>query len=451
MKYIKDSNRKVNIIGAGLAGSEAAWQLAERGIEVCLYEMRPNKKSPAHTTDYFGELVCSNSLRAAGLGNAVGLLKEEMRMHNSLIMQAADKHRIPAGGALAVDREGFGREITEKICNHSNIEVIRKEVTSLNDFLNSDNLLIIAAGPLASEDLSREISKLIDDNCLHFHDAVAPIVDAGTIDFDIAFYGSRYGRGDTAEGDYINCPMDKEQYLQFYHQLVEAETVPLKNFEKEKDFSGCMPIESMAKKGIDTIRFGPLKPVGIKNPHKDDREEYAIVQLRQDNAAGTMFNIVGFQTRLTWPEQKRVFRLISGLENAEFLRLGVMHRNTFIDSSKLTDKKLYLKKNSNIYFAGQITGVEGYIESAACGLAVGINVARRILHQEQLIWPETTALGGLLNYITTPNGSFQPMNVTFGLIAPLGIKVRKKREKNEMIAKRALEDMTEFIKEKSVN
>ena len=448
---MKDLNRKVNIIGAGLAGSEAAWQLAERGISVCLYEMRPTKKSPAHTTDYFGELVCSNSLRAAGLGNAVGLLKEEMRMHNSLIMQAADKHRIPAGGALAVDREGFGKEITDKICNHPNIEVIREEVTDLKEFLNSDDLLIIAAGPLASEGISEEIAKLIDEEYLHFHDAVAPIVDGNTIDFDVAFRGSRYDRGDNPEGDYINCPMDKEQYLKFYHQLIEAETVPLKKFEKEKDFSGCMPIESMAKKGIDTIRFGPLKPVGIKNPHKDDREEYAIVQLRQDNAAGTMFNIVGFQTRLTWPEQKRVFRLIPGLENAEFLRLGVMHRNTFINSTKLTDRKLNLKKNPNVYFAGQITGVEGYIESAACGMAVGINAARKILNEEQLVWPETTALGGLLNYITTPNGSFQPMNVTFGLIAPLGMKVRKKREKNELIAKRALEDMAKFIEDKSIN
>ena len=448
---MKDNLKYVNIIGAGLAGSEAAWQLAERGIKVRLFEMRPEKSSPAHTTEYFGELVCSNSLRAAGLGNAVGLLKEEMRMHNSLIMKAADKHRIPAGGALAVDREGFGKEITDTLCNHPNIEVIIGEVTDLSDFLNSDDLLIIAAGPLASDAVSAEIAQLIEEEYLHFHDAVAPIVDGSTINFDVAFRGSRYDRGDNPEGDYINCPMDKEQYLHFYHELVAAETVPLKKFEKEKDFSGCMPIESMAKKGIDTIRFGPLKPVGIKNPHKDNREEYAIVQLRQDNAAGTMFNIVGFQTRLTWPEQKRVFRLIPGLENAEFLRLGVMHRNTFINSTKLTDKKLYLKENPNVYFAGQITGVEGYIESAACGMAVGINAARRIKGAEQLIWPETTALGGLMNYITTPNGSFQPMNVTFGLIAPLGIKVRKKREKNEMIAQRALADMADFIAENQIN
>lgn len=442
---------EVNVIGAGLAGSEAAWQLAERGYVVNLFEMRPQTNTPAHTTGYFGELVCSNSLRAAGLGNAVGLLKEEMRMHNSLIMAAADKHRIPAGGALAVDREGFCKEITEILCNHPKVNVVREEVTDLTNLLNSGNVLIIAAGPLASPALSKSISSLIDEEYLHFHDAVAPIVDGDTINFDIAFRGSRYERGDNPLGDYINCPMDKEQYLRFYRELVEAETVPLKNFEKEKDFSGCMPIESMAKKGLDTIRFGPLKPVGIKNPHKDGKEEYAIVQLRQDNAAGTMFNIVGFQTRLTWPEQKRVFRLIPGLENAEFLRLGVMHRNTFINSSKLTDKRLYLKKNTNVYFAGQITGVEGYIESAACGMAVGINAARKLSQEQELIWPLTTALGGLLNYITTPNGNFQPMNVTFGLIEPLGMKVRKKREKNEMIAKRALDDMAKFIAENKIN
>lgn len=447
------NNRKqiVNIIGAGLAGSEAAWQLAERGVKVRLYEMRPHKYSPAHSTDYFGELVCSNSLRAAGLTNAVGLLKEEMRRQNSLIMRAADKHRLPAGGALAVDREGFGREITESICAHPNIEVIREEVTDLSPFLASDDLLIIAAGPLAGDGIAEEIAKLTADEYLHFHDAVAPIVDGSTIDFDIAFRGSRYERGDNPEGDYINCPMDKEQYLRFYRELVAADTVPLKDFEREKDFSGCMPIESMAKKGVDTIRFGPLKPVGVKNPHREGREEYAIVQLRQDNAVGTMFNMVGFQTRLTWGEQRRVFRLIPGLERAEFLRLGVMHRNTFINSTKLIDKNLYLKKNSNVYFAGQITGVEGYIESAACGMAVGINAARRLQEKAPLQWPLTTALGGLLNYITTPSGNFQPMNVTFGLIAPLGVKVRKKREKNQMLAERALADLDKFIAENKIN
>lgn len=448
---MENNKQRVNIIGAGLAGSEAAWQLAQRGIAVRLFEMRPQKSTAAHTTEYFGELVCSNSLRAAGLGNAVGLLKEEMRMHNSLIMAAADKHRIPAGGALAVDRDGFGREITEAVCNHPNIEVIRKEVTDLSELLASGEILIVAAGPLASDGLSGAVAELIDEEYLHFHDAVAPIIDGGTIDFDIAFRGSRYDRGDNPDGDYINCPMDKEEYLRFYEALVTAATVPLKNFEKEKDFSGCMPIESMAKKGVDTIRFGPLKPVGIKNPHKDDREDYAVVQLRQDNAAGTMFNIVGFQTRLTWPEQKRVFRMIPGLANAEFLRLGVMHRNTFINSSKLTDKRLFLKKNPNVYFAGQITGVEGYIESAACGMAVGICAAKKLQGAEQPVWPLTTALGGLLNYITTPNGSFQPMNVTFGLIEPLGVKVRKKREKNEMIAKRAISDMAEFIEKNKIN
>ncbi len=435
----------VNIIGAGLAGSEAAWQLAERGIPVRLYEMRPQKFPPAHQTPYFGELVCSNSLRAARVSNAVGLLKEEMRRHHSLIMQAADRHRIPAGVALAVDREGFSKEITEALCGHPQITVIHQEVTDLDDLLAEKAPLIIAAGPLAGEKLSESVSRLIQEDYLHFHDAVAPIVDGETIDFSIAFRGSRYDRGDDPEGDYVNCPMNREEYLRFYQELVTAETVPLKNFEKEKDFDGCMPIESMAKKGVDTIRFGPLKPVGIHNPRQEGRESYAIVQLRQDDAAGTMFNLVGFQTRLTWPEQKRVFRLIPGLEHAEFLRLGVMHRNTFINSGHLTHPHLYLKKNERIFFAGQITGVEGYIESAASGMAVGINVARRLLGKSLLVWPLTTALGGLMRYITTPAADFQPMNVTFGLIAPLEQKVRKKREKNQLLAKRALLDLDIFL------
>ena len=447
---------KVHVIGAGLAGSEAAWQIAQAGIPVCLYEMRPGKMPPAHHTPYFGELVCSNSLRAAGLGNAVGLLKEEMRRHHSLIMACADQYRVPAGGALAVDRLGFSKAITTKIKEHPNITVIEREITDLQEILTDpEQICVIASGPLTSEALAAEILRLTEKEYLHFHDAVAPIVDGNTIDFSIAFRGSRYDRGDLPEGDYINCPMNQEEYLRFYHALIAAETVPLHQFGQEKDFSGCMPIESMAKKGVDTIRFGPLKPVGIINPHlkltpeeetkRFAREPYAVVQLRQDNAAGTMFNMVGFQTRLTWGEQKRVFRMIPGLAEAEFLRFGVMHRNTFINSPVLLDARLFLKKQPQIYFAGQITGVEGYMESAACGLAVGINVARRLQQKEQVVWPPTTALGGLLQYITTPNPNFQPMNVTFGLMEGLGYKVRKKKEKNELLAKRSLEDLAAFM------
>ena len=449
-------NPIIHIIGAGLAGSEAAWQAAQAGCRVRLYEMRPDKTTPVHQTPYFGELVCSNSLRAAGTGNAVGLLKEEMRRHGSLIMACADQHRVPAGGALAVDRLGFCQAVTEAICQHPNITVVKEEVTSLEPWQESGDPLIIASGPLTSDGLAAEIAKLTKEEYLHFHDAVAPIVDMSTINMNIAFRASRYGRGELEAGDYINCPMNKEQYLSFYQALVEAETVPLHDFETEKEFSGCMPIETMAKKGLDTIRFGPLKPVGLTDPHQvpDEngrvREAYAVVQLRQDNAAGTMYNIVGFQTRLTWPEQRRVFRLIPGLEQAEFMRYGVMHRNTYIQSPKLLSKGLSMQDRPNIYFAGQITGVEGYIESAACGMAAGINCARATQEQKPLVWPATTALGGLLRYITTPNADFQPMNVTFGLIEGLGIKVRKKREKNELLAKRSLEDLDAFFAEQEL-
>lgn len=439
--------KRVNIIGAGLAGAEAAFQVAEAGISVRLFEMRPVKSSPVHHTPYFGELVCSNSLRAAGVENAVGLLKEEMRRQNSLIMACADEHRLPAGGALAVDREGFAKAITEKVSNHPNVEVIYEEVTNFDHLYNEEEILIIAAGPLASDALADEIQKLIGDDYLHFHDAVAPIVAAETIDMSVAYRASRYDKGENPDGDYLNCPMDKEQYLKFYHELVAASLVPLKDFEAEKHFDGCMPVESMARSGVDTIRFGPLKPVGLPNPHKDNREEYAVVQLRQDNASGTMYNIVGFQTRLTWGEQKRVFQLIPALENAEFLRFGVMHRNTFINSTKLLNRDLSLKSEPNIYFAGQITGVEGYVESAAAGLAVGINAARKVLGKDALIYPTTTAIGGLISYVTTPIYNFQPMNVTMGLIDALGMKIRKKKEKNALIAKRSFEDLSAFLAE----
>jgi methylenetetrahydrofolate--tRNA-(uracil-5-)-methyltransferase len=430
--------KTIKIIGAGLAGSEAAWQAAEAGCQVRLFEMRPAAASPVHKTPYFAELVCSNSLRAASVTNAVGLLKEEMRRQGSLIMRCADACRVPAGGALAVDREGFARAVTEVVTIHPNIEVVYGEVTSLDGLLNNDELLIVAAGPLLSDALAQDLQARLGAEYLHFHDAVAPIVDGSTIDMSKAYWRSRYDKGESERGDYINCPMNKAEYLRFYSELIAAERVPLHDFEQEKDFEGCMPIESMARRGEDTMRFGPMKPVGLPNPHDDGREAYAVVQLRQDNAAATMFNLVGFQTRLTWGEQKRVFRLIPGLEQAEFLRYGVMHRNSFINSPELLKPELCLRSDERIYFAGQITGVEGYVESAACGLAVGLNAARAAHGEVPFIWSSQTALGGLLAYLQTPNHDFQPMNVTFGLIDPLGYKVRGKQLKNTKLAERSL-------------
>lgn len=435
--------KKINVIGAGLAGAEAAWQAARLGLEVELYEMRPQQSTPAHQTGYFGELVCSNSLRAAGLGNAVGLLKEEMRRQGSLIMACADEHRVPAGGALAVDREGFSRAITERILNRPGIAVHYEEVRSLKPLLGEDSLVIVAAGPLLAGALAKELLGLLGEEYLHFHDAVAPIVDGATVDMSKAYWGSRYGKGERAEGDYLNCPMEREEYLRFYEALVTAERAPLHEFEQEKDFEGCMPLESMARRGEDTIRFGPLKPVGLGNPHKEGREPYAVLQLRQDNAAASMFNLVGCQTRLTWGEQQRVFRLIPGLERAEFLRFGVMHRNSFINAPRLLRPELCLKNDRRIYFAGQICGVEGYVESAACGMAAGINAGRAAAGEEPFFWSRQTALGGLLNWLQTPNPNFQPMNVTFGLIEPLGYKVRGKHNKNLQLAERALNWLAE--------
>lgn len=441
--------KNIKIVGAGLAGAEAAWQAANAGCSVQLYEMRPKRRSPAHQTDYFAELVCSNSLRAAGLSNAVGLLKEEMRRQDSLIMACADACRVPAGGALAVDRDGFGRMVTEKIMAHPAIEVHYDEVTNLEPLLADGSLVIVAAGPLLDGALAEDFRQRFgqeNGDYLHFHDAVAPIVDGATIDMDKVYWASRYDKGVAPgeRGDYLNCPMDKQQYERFYQELLAAELVPLHDFEQEKDFEGCMPIESMARRGRDTIRFGPLKPVGLPNPHDHGREPYAAVQLRQDNAAATMFNLVGFQTRLTWGEQKRVFRLIPGLEQAEFLRFGVMHRNSFINAPRLLRPELCLKTDERIYFAGQITGVEGYVESAACGLAAGRNAARAALGLPPLSWSRQTALGGLLGWLQTPNENFQPMNVTFGLIEPLGYKVRGKQNKNLQIAQRALAVLAEM-------
>lgn len=419
---------KVNVIGAGLAGCEAAWQIAIRGIEVNLYEMKPNKKSPAHHSEYFAELVCSNSLRSDDLTNAVGLLKEEMRILNSIIMECADKNRVPAGGALAVDRDGFSEEVTNKIRNNKNINIINKEVTSFDDIEDCE-YNIIATGPLTSDDFSKFLNSVIDKDYLYFHDAAAPIVHYESIDMNKAFKAARYGKG---SDDYINCPMTKEEYLNFYNELINAQVVPLKEFETEVVFEGCMPVEIMAKRGVDTLRFGPLKPVGIIDP-KTNCEPYANIQLRQDNKEGTLFNIVGFQTHLKWGEQQRVFRLITGLENVEFMRYGVMHRNTFINSPVLLDGTYKLKKEINdkkIYFAGQITGVEGYLESSASGFISGLSLANEILGKEKIVFPQETAIGALAIYISEFNGkNFQPMNVNFGIIKSLPKKIKNKRER----------------------
>ena len=429
---------KVIIIGAGLAGSEAAWQIAQRGIDVDLYEMRPKVSTPAHHTENFAELVCSNSLRGAGLENAVGLLKEEMRQMDSLIMEAADANRVPAGGALAVDREGFSKYITEKIINHPRINIINEEVKQI---IETDSPMIIASGPLTSDLLSKEIAKLTGQEYLYFYDAAAPIVVYESLNMDRAYKASRYGKGDA---DYINCPMNKEEYELFWNELVNAERTATKDFEKAIFYEGCMPVEEMASRGIDTLRYGPLKPVGLEHPVTGEKP-YAVVQLRQDNYAASLYNIVGFQTHLKWPEQKRVFGLIPGLDTAEFVRYGVMHRNTFINSPMVLSPTLQLKSNAKIFFAGQMTGVEGYIESASGGLIAGINAARLVEEKEPVVFPEDTAHGALCHYITQAESKkFQPMNVNFGLLPPLGERIRDKKEKNRTIAMRALASLQKF-------
>ncbi|MEN8904546.1 MAG: methylenetetrahydrofolate--tRNA-(uracil(54)-C(5))-methyltransferase (FADH(2)-oxidizing) TrmFO [Clostridiales bacterium] len=421
----------INVIGAGLAGIEAAWQIAKRGIHVRLYEMKPKKYSPAHKNDYFAELVCSNSFRANNIENAVGLLKEEMRFLDSIIIKCADMTSVPAGGALAVDREKFSKLVTKEIMENKNIEIIIDEIKSIP----KDSITIIATGPLTSDDLSKEIINYLGKDYLHFFDAAAPIVSFDSINMNIAFKASRYGRG---TADYINCPMDREQYLNFYEELKNAELAPVKDFEDKKIFEGCMPIESMAKRGIDTMRFGPLKPVGIEKPGLD-KKFYAVVQLRQDNSEGSMFNLVGFQTHLKWSEQNRIFKIIPGLEKAEFIRYGVMHRNTYINSPMLLDSTYNLKDNSKIFFAGQITGVEGYVESASSGLIAGINAANLIFDKEKIFFTNETAIGSLVNYISDSSiRNFQPMNVNFGIMKKLDFRVKNKKEKNSIIAKRAL-------------
>ena len=423
------------VIGAGLAGTEAAWQLANRGIKVKLYEMKPVKKTPAHHADTMAELVCSNSLRSDRLSNAVGLLKEEMRLFSSLIMEAADKTRVPAGGALAVDRVSFSEYVDEKIRNHPNIEVISEEITRIPD----DEPVIVATGPLTSEALAEDIAALPGIGTLNFYDAAAPIVTFESIDQEKVFRMSRYERGD----DYLNCPMDEETYNRFVDALITAETAEVHGFEETSVFEGCMPIESMAKRGRMVPAFGPMKPVGLKDPHTG-KEPFAVVQLRQDDANATLYNIVGFQTRLTFPEQKRVFGLIPGLENAAFARYGVMHRNTFINSPGFLNAHFEMINRKKCYFAGQMTGVEGYVESAASGLLCGISLANDLLGKGTFELPGFTAMGAMGRYVSTPNRHFQPMNCSFGLIDPLPLqpgqkKIRNKAERYEAISARSLE------------
>lgn len=429
----------VHVIGAGLAGCEAVIQLTRHGIPVILHEMRPVKSDEAHKTAYFAELVCSNSLRAGNIENAVGLLKEEMRRLGSLIMQKADEHQVPAGGALAVDRDGFAAAVTEAVKANPLVTVIHEEVTDLESL---EGTVIVASGPLTSDALFADIKKLLQADYLHFFDAAAPIVTADSLDYDKVYRASRYDKGGA---DYLNCPFyTKEEYVAFWEALCNAESAPVKDFEHDV-FEACMPIEEMAARGEDTMRFGPLKPVGLIDP-RNGKEAYAVVQLRQDNAAASLYNLVGFQTHLKWPEQRRVFGMIPGLENAEFVRFGVMHKNTYLNSPQLLDKHFNLRSNKRFYFAGQMTGVEGYVESAASGLMAGLAAARAVLELPEVEFPDVTAHGALANYISNPAiENFQPMNINFGLIPLLTVRIRKKREKNAQIAARALEALDGFL------
>ena len=438
----------IAVIGGGLAGCEAAYQIAKRGIKVKLYEMKPIKYSPAHSNKDLAEIVCSNSLKSNLLTNACGLLKEELRRLDSLLIKCADETAVPAGQALAVDREKFSKLVTDKIKENSNIEIINQEVTKIPE----DVITIIATGPLTSDELYKSISKLIGEEKLFFYDAAAPIIEKDSIDMNIAFWGDRYKeekqkeesieewkeRLKKEEKNYINLPMNKEEYENFVNELINAEIVELHEFEKREIFEGCMPIEIMAKRGIDTLRFGPLKPVGFDDP-RTARRPYAVVQLRQDNTEGTMFNMVGFQTNLKFGEQKRVFKLIPGLENAEFTKYGVMHRNTYINSTKLLDETYNFKKSPNIYFAGQITGVEGYVESISSGLVAGINAAHKLKQKETVTFTKETVIGALAKYISTTNEKFQPMNANFGILPELEEKIRDKKLRYQKMAERSLE------------
>lgn len=429
--------KKVTVLGAGLAGCECAWQLAKRGIEVRLFEMKPNKMTPAHSSEYFAELVCSNSLRSDELTNAVGLLKAEMRKMGSLIMESADSNRVAAGGALAVDREGFSRYITDKIKSCTNIELVSEEAT---DFPEGE--LVVATGPLTSDALAEKLEKLCNCTGLHFYDAVAPIVTLESVDMDSAFFASRYDKG---TADYVNCPMNEEEYKAFVKELVSAKEAPVHGFDDGGVFEGCMPVEVMARRGEETLRFGPLKPVGLRDP-RTGKDNYAVVQLRRDNADGTIYNLVGFQTHLTWGEQKRVFSMIPALKNAEFVRYGVMHRNTYLNSPQLLDRYYRLRSEPRISFAGQMTGVEGYVESAASGMLVGIETAARLLELEPVNFPQETAIGALGLYISGGSvGDFQPMNINFGIITPLGYRVKGKRNKNAEISARSLKIIDELM------
>lgn len=435
----QDINRSVWVIGAGLAGCEAAWTLAQQGVAVRLYEMKPQQYTPAHQYKGFAELICSNSLKAARIGSAAGMLKEEMRILGSLTMEAAQQTSVSAGGALAVDRERFSDFITERILAHPLIEVVHQRVDHLPEGTG-----IVASGPLTEEHLAQDIAQLCGESYLSFFDAAAPIVTFESLDKDKVFFAARYGRG---EDDYINCPMDKEQYEAFYEQLVQAEAVQLHSFEREqmKVYEGCMPVEVMAKRGADTLRYGPLKPVGLTDPHTG-RRPWAVVQLRSENRQGSLYNLVGFQTNLKFPEQKRVFSMIPGLEHAEFVRYGVMHRNTFLDSPRLLESDLSLKKRPGLYFAGQITGVEGYVESAASGIQAGHNLARRLRGEQPLQLPLDCMLGALVHYISDPSVSdFQPMGANMGILPPWQERVKDKTKRYELIANRGLDSLRAYL------
>lgn len=446
----------ITIIGGGLAGCEAAYQIAKRGIKVKLYEMKPIKYSPAHSNKDLAEIVCSNSFKSNLLTNACGLLKEELRRLDSLLINIADKTSVPAGQALAVDRTEFSKKVTEEIQKNELIEIINKEVVDIKNIIE-DGIVIIATGPLTSDDLSVQIQKITGQDKLYFYDAAAPIVTKNSIDFNIAFYGDRYSQEkqkeetieqwkerlnkDKTEQSYINLPMSKEEYEEFYNNLINAEVVNLHEFEKREIFEGCMPIEVMAKRGIDTLRYGPLKPVGFDDPRTAKRP-YALVQLRQDDKQAELYNLVGFQTNLKFGEQKRVFSMIPGLKEAEFIKYGVMHRNTYIDSSKLLDETYNLKKHENVYFAGQITGVEGYVESISSGLVAGMNAVNKLKMEEKITFSEYTVIGALAKYISTENKKFQPMNANFGILPQLeGKKIKDKKERYELMAKRSLENI----------
>ncbi|MBQ2061162.1 MAG: methylenetetrahydrofolate--tRNA-(uracil(54)-C(5))-methyltransferase (FADH(2)-oxidizing) TrmFO [Oscillospiraceae bacterium] len=430
----------VTVIGAGLAGSECAWQLARRGVEVTLREMKPLKTTPAHTTEYFAELCCSNSLRSDQLENAVGLLKEELRRLDSLIIRCADATRVPAGGALAVDRHGFARMVTEEIQNHPRITVVPGEVTEI-----PEGEVIVASGPLTSDALADKLTALFGgDTTLHFYDAAAPLVAFDSVDMTSAYFASRYDKGTP---DYVNCPMTAEEYKAFWRELIAAQEAEVHGFDDGGVFEGCMPVEVMARRGEDTLRFGPLKPKGLPDP-KTGRDPYAVVQLRKDNAEGTVYNLVGFQTHLKWPEQKRVFSMIPALHDARFLRYGVMHRNTYLDSPRLLDRYYRLRTDPRISFAGQMTGVEGYVESCASGFLVGVETARRLQGKAPVDFPQETAIGALALYVSGGSvGDFQPMNINFGIIPPLGYRVKGKRNKNAELSRRSLEIIEKIKKE----